>query len=210
MAVKLAGSCTTQASEWEERQRLRAEELVALHVTSLQEVAIQARACSAVHPDLLASIWITIALWGKSVERFLYRSVHAAFVNTKWYETWSERTLFVDPIICDVHCPGGLSRMQGRLWNCHRTRHTATGQDTLVVPFSLLFFLLSKVDGWPRPRPAPRVLTRFSQLPSPTCRGDAANPCWSQSFPFIRLCLVIFSRLWRFLVKNLCRVRCCL
>ena len=33
LASKLAGSCTTQASEWEERQRLRAEELVAIQDT---------------------------------------------------------------------------------------------------------------------------------------------------------------------------------
>merc|ERR1712136_154153 len=33
LASKLTGSCATQASEWEERQRLRAEELVAIHDT---------------------------------------------------------------------------------------------------------------------------------------------------------------------------------
>merc|ERR1712012_90889 len=33
LASKLTGSCAAQASEWEERQRLRAEELVAIHDT---------------------------------------------------------------------------------------------------------------------------------------------------------------------------------
>ena len=33
LVSKLTGSCSTQASEWEERQRLRAEELVAIHDT---------------------------------------------------------------------------------------------------------------------------------------------------------------------------------
>ena len=65
---------------------------------------------------------------------FLHRCVHAAFVNTKWYEKWSERTLFVDPIINDVQGLCVLTRTQGQLLNCHDTRHTATGQDTLVVP----------------------------------------------------------------------------
>ena len=35
-------------------------------------------------------------------EKFLYRSVHAAFVNTKWYEAWLERTLLLHPIIFDM------------------------------------------------------------------------------------------------------------
>ena len=30
-------------------------------------------------------------------EKFLYRSVHAAFVNTKWCEAWLERTLLFGP-----------------------------------------------------------------------------------------------------------------
>ena len=111
-------------------------------------------------------------------QKFMYRCVHAVFANTKWYETWSERTLFVDPIICDFQEPGVLSRMQGQRCDCQRTRHTATGQGTLVVQFSLLFFLVSQVGGWP----AARVLPRFSQLPSPTCRGDAANPSLESAF----------------------------
>ena len=38
-------------------------------------------------------------------EKFLYRSVHAAFVNTKWYEAWLERTLLLDLIIFDMWGP---------------------------------------------------------------------------------------------------------
>ena len=49
-------------------------------------------------------------------EKFLYRSVHAAFVNTKWYEAWLERTLLLDPIIFDMWGPGVLSwRVMPRL-----------------------------------------------------------------------------------------------
>ena len=47
-------------------------------------------------------------------EKFLYRSVHAALVNTKWYEAWLERTLLLDPIIFDMWCPGVLSWAPGQ------------------------------------------------------------------------------------------------
>ena len=57
------------------------------------------------------------------------------------------------PIIYDVQGPG----VQGQLCNFHYTRQTATGQDTLAVPFSLVFFLISQVDGWPLPRPAGNI-----------------------------------------------------
>ena len=77
-------------------------------------------------------------------QKFLYRSVHAAFVNTKWYETWLERTLFVDPIIYDVQDAGVLSQMQGQPCNCHRTRHT--GEDTLV--FRVFVVVLSLITSW--------------------------------------------------------------
>ena len=65
-------------------------------------------------------------------EKFLYRSVHAAFVNTKWYEAWLERTLLLDPIIFDMWIPGVLSRAPGPAsWQPSRKT-----QDTppLVVP----------------------------------------------------------------------------
>ena len=42
--------------------------------------------------------------------KFLCRCEHAAFVNTKWYETWSERILFVDPSVSagSRGCKGNL------------------------------------------------------------------------------------------------------
>ena len=61
----------------------------------------------------------------------LYRSVYAAFVNTKWYEAWLERTLLLDPIIFDMWGPGVLSWAPGEHCNIHHARHA--GQDTLVV-----------------------------------------------------------------------------
>ena len=85
-------------------------------------------------------------------EKFLYRSAHAAFVNTKWYEAWLERTLLLDPIIFDIWNPGVLSWAPGQPYNSHHARHT--NQDTLVVPcLRCGFFLLSQVGRWPRLRP---------------------------------------------------------
>ena len=67
-------------------------------------------------------------------EKFLYRSVHAAFVNTKWYEAWLERTLLLDPIIFDMWGPGVLSWAPGDPCNSHHARHdlfkTQSVQDT--------------------------------------------------------------------------------
>ena len=65
-------------------------------------------------------------------EKILYRSVHAAIVNTKWYEAWLVRTLLLDPIIFDMWGPGVLSWAPGQPCKSHHARHT--GQDTLVVP----------------------------------------------------------------------------
>ena len=78
-------------------------------------------------------------------QKFLCRSVHAAFVNTKWYETWSGRTLFVDPIINDVQRLCVLIRMQGQRCDCRYTRHSATGQDASppVVRFRWSSFITS-------------------------------------------------------------------
>ena len=79
-------------------------------------------------------------------EKFLYRSVHAAFVNTQWYEAWLERTLFLDPIIFDMWGPGVLSWAPGQPCNSHHARHT--GQDTLVVPcLRCVSFLYNKTVG---------------------------------------------------------------
>ena len=86
-------------------------------------------------------------------EKFLYRSVHAAFVNTKWYEAWLERTLLLDPIIFDMWGPGVLSWAPGQPYNSHHSRHT--GQDTLAVRYLLRGFCPpSQVGRWPRLRPA--------------------------------------------------------
>ena len=65
-------------------------------------------------------------------EREVSVQVHAAFVNTKWYEAWLERTLLLDPIIFDMWSPGVLSWAPGQPCDSHHARHT--GQDTLVVP----------------------------------------------------------------------------
>ena len=65
-------------------------------------------------------------------EKFPYRSVHAAFVNTTWYEAWLERTLFFGPIIFDMWSPVVLSWAPGQLCNCQHTRHT--DHDRLAVP----------------------------------------------------------------------------
>ena len=106
-------------------------------------------------------------------EKSLYRSVHAAFVNTKWYKAWLERTLLLDPIIFDMWSPGVLSWAPGQPCDSHHARHT--GQDTLVVP-CLRFG--SSITSRSVAAAAASSLMRFS--PSPSCRGDAANP-WLES-----------------------------
>ena len=104
-------------------------------------------------------------------EKFLYRSVHAVFVNTTWYEAWLERTLLFDPIIFDMWSPGVLSWAPGQPCNSHYSRHS--GQDTVVVPYLRFgFFLHHKSVGGRGD--AASSLMRFS--PSPSCRGDAENP----------------------------------
>ena len=57
---------------------------------------------------------------------------------------------------------------------------------------ALLFFLLSQDGGWPWPRPAARVLTRFPQLSSPTYHGDVANPLLESAFSTH----LVVSRFW--------------
>ena len=56
-------------------------------------------------------------------QKFLRRCVRAAFVNTKWYETWSERALFVDPIINDVWDLRLLSLFHDENCDCTRIQH---------------------------------------------------------------------------------------
>ena len=93
-------------------------------------------------------------------QKFVYRSVHAAFANTKWYDAWSERTLSVHPIIHDVQDPR----------------------------------VLTQVGGWPRPRPAARVLTRFfHSFPVRPVAVARRILRWSERFPLIRLSLVSVS-----------------
>ena len=58
-------------------------------------------------------------------QKFLYRSVHAASMNTKWYEAWLERTLFLDPMINDICGPCVLSRMPGQ--PCNLPYHESVG-----------------------------------------------------------------------------------
>ena len=72
--------------------------------------------------------------------------MHAAFVNTKWYEAWSGRTLLLVPIFFDMWCPGVLSWAPGDHCNSHHARHT--GQETLVVLYLRCgFFLYHKSVG---------------------------------------------------------------
>ena len=72
--------------------------------------------------------------------------VHAALVNTMWYDTWSECTLFVDPIIDDVQGLSVLTRTQGQPCNRHHTRHAATA----LTRFSIISLsrLLRRVSRW--------------------------------------------------------------
>ena len=43
-------------------------------------------------------------------QKVLYRSVHAAFVNTEWHEAWLERTLFLESRVraCSRGCQASL------------------------------------------------------------------------------------------------------
>ena len=75
------------------------------------------------HCTLIAISWSKQPVLCRSTElahgilldqKCLYKSVHAAIVNTKWYGTWLEGALFVDPIIYDVQGAGVLSRTQGQ------------------------------------------------------------------------------------------------
>ena len=101
-------------------------------------------------------------------EKFLYRSVHAAFVNTKWYEAWLERTLLLDPIIFDMFVPGVLSWAPGQPCNSHHARHDLSihslcSVSTPWVPFSITSRSVAAA--------AVSSLSRFSC--SPSCRGES-------------------------------------
>ena len=64
-------------------------------------------------------------------EKFLYRSEHAAFANTKRCEAWLERTRLLDPIIFDMWNPGVLSCEPGQHCNSHHARHTRCSVSSL-------------------------------------------------------------------------------
>ena len=102
-------------------------------------------------------------------EKFLYRSVHAAFVNTKGYEAWLERTLLLDPIIFHIWSPGVLSWAPGQHCNSHHARHKTLRH----LLFRVCVVVLSSVTSRSVAAAAASSLMRFS--PSPSCRGDAAN-----------------------------------
>ena len=139
---------------------------------------------------LVQTAWFVLIHNGRSPilldQKFLYRPVHAAFVNTKCFEKWSERTLFVDPIIHDVQETGALSRMHGQPFDCHWLKtHRHWSRHTCC---SVFVVVLSLITSWCVPRPAARVLTCLVRPVAVTRRILR----WSQRFPLIRLCLVIF------------------
>ena len=82
-------------------------------------------------------------------EKFLYRSVHAAFVNTKWYEAWLERTLLLDPIIFDMWIPGVLSWAPGQPCNSHHSRHIRLAS---LCAFVLFVQSRRRPEKWTRTR----------------------------------------------------------
>ena len=98
-------------------------------------------------------------------EKFLFRSVHAAFVNTKWYEAWLERTLLLDPIIFDMWILGVLSWAPGQPHDSHHARHK-THRHLL---FRVCVVVLSSVTSRSVAAAAARSLMRFS----PSCRGES-------------------------------------
>ena len=114
-------------------------------------------------------------------DKFLYRSVHAAFANTKWYEAWLERTLLLDPIIFDMWSPCVLSWAPGSL-------ATATTQDTLGkthLLFRVFVVVLSSVTSRSVAAAAVSSLMRFSLEPDlPRRRGESLvgvsvhHSCW--------------------------------
>ena len=101
-------------------------------------------------------------------EKFLYRSVHAAFVNTKWYEAWLERTLLLDPIIFDMWGPGVLSWAPGDPCDRHLARHDLSIHSLCSVSTPwVLFSITSRSVA----AAAASSLSRFSC--SPSCRGES-------------------------------------
>ena len=131
-------------------------------------------------------------LWGPKLDqKFRYRSVHAACVNAKWYETWLERTLFVDPIIYDVQEPGVLSRMQGQLCDLSHKTHRHWSRHTCC---SVFVVVLSLITSWWEATAAAACTRSDAFFNSFSVRPFAVTRRilrWRQRFPFARLCLVI-------------------
>ena len=133
-------------------------------------------------------------------EKFLYRSVHAAFVNTKWYEAWLERTLLLDPIIFDMFVPGVLSWAPGDPCNSHHARHDLSRHSLCSVSTPwVLFSITSRSVA----AAAASSLSRFSC--SPSCRGDSVDP-WLESIARVSFCttIVLFTHVWLSLMSSLC------
>ena len=75
LVYKLAGGCTTQASEWKKRQRLRAEDFVTVHVsssccalTTVSSCSRWARALLSLSPGSARVNLISMVLSGKNVD----------------------------------------------------------------------------------------------------------------------------------------------
>ena len=106
-----------------------------------------------------------------------HRSVHAAFVNTKWYEAWLERSLLLDPIIFDMWSPGVLSWAPGQ----HCNSHHATLVKTHLL-FRVFVVVLSSITSRSVAASAASSLMRFS--PCPICCGESLvgvlvhQSCW--------------------------------
>ena len=80
-------------------------------------------------------------------------------------QKWSERTLFVNPVIYDVQGLCVLARMQGQLCNCHDTRtHRHWSRHTATCCSVFVGLHVIQVDGRPLPRPVSRVLAGSSTV----------------------------------------------
>ena len=103
-------------------------------------------------------------------EKFLYRSVHPAFVNTKWYEAWLERTLFFGLDHLRYVEPGcALVGTRRALQQPPHKTHSL---------FRICVVVLSSITSRSVAAAAASSLMRFSL--SPSSRSDAANP-WLES-----------------------------
>ena len=119
-------------------------------------------------------------------EKFLYRSVHAAFVNTKWYEAWLERTHLLDS---SSTCSSQVCSRGRQATLVTATTQDMICQDTVSVRYLLRGFCSpSQVGRWPRLRPAACAVF-------PVARAAAANP-WLES--------AFMTHVWLSLMSSLC------